>query len=160
MRKSWIAVLVVAVMTAAACAPPTEDPLPGETVATPTSGPRRPSTSTPTGADQTEAVCKEALERSNEVVEEIKQKIAQAQANPATATATLLALRTTATEWKKDLEEYAERPIRAEVRRALNDGVEVIDELLAMPPQELANNADQAQRDIEGFLEDLERACD
>lgn len=157
MRRLWIAVLVVAVMTAAACAHPTEDPLPGETATT--SSPDRPSTSTPTGADQTEEVCEEALERSNEVVAEIEEKIGQAQANPATATATLLALRTTATEWKEDLQEYAERPIRGEVRDALNEGVEVIDEILAMPPQELANNADQAQEDIEGFIDDLERAC-
>jgi hypothetical protein len=157
MRKSRIALLVIAAVTAVACAHRNEDPLPGETPAPTTS--TRADTSTATGGDQTETVCEEALDRSQEVVDEIKAKISEAQANPGSATAALLTVRATATRWKDDLEEFASRPIRSDVRDALNEGVNLIDELLAKNPQELAGEATQAQADIENFLDDLRTAC-
>jgi hypothetical protein len=156
-RAPRIALLVIAAVTAAACAHPTEDPLPGQSAAPTTS--TRTQTSGQTGGDQTEAVCAEALDRSHEVVDEIKAKITEAQANPGSATVALLSVRTAATQWKKDLQEFADRPIRSDVRDALNEGVDLIDELLAKNPQELAGEAEQAQEDIENFLDDLESAC-
>jgi hypothetical protein len=157
MRRSWIALVVIAALTAIACAHPTEDPLPGEP--TPSATRARSTDPAPSGSDQTEQVCEEALDRSHEVVDEIRDKIADAQANPGNATTALLSVRAIATEWKNDLEDFADRPIRRDVRDAINQGIDVIDDLLATNPQRLASEADEAQQKIEDFLDDLESAC-
>jgi hypothetical protein len=159
MRRSWIALLVVATVTAIACAHPHEDPLPGEPTTSESS--QRP-TSTATnggGGDETATVCTQAIDRSQEVVDQIKTQITAAQANPATAPAVLLTVRSTATRWKQDLQGFANRNIRSDVRDALNQGIDVIDQLLATSPQELATQADQAQQKIQGFLDKLRSAC-
>src|SRR5262252_8702943 len=141
MRRSGMALLVIATVTAIACAHPHEDALPGQPTASATS--HRPTSTTggtPTASgDETAAVCQEALDRSSQVVDQIKAKIAAAQADPASATVALLTVRGTATQWKTDLQGYADRHTSSKVHDALENGISVIDDLLNTSPEQLAS---------------------
>lgn len=162
MRRSLVAVLLAAALTAiAACANPQNiHPKPGESTTTranPTT-----STATATGADETAQVCREAQSVSDDAVEELTAKLQEAQsaATSGNNTAALTAAseaRRIATDWKSDLEDLADRPIRADVRDTLEDGIDTIDRILTTNPQNL--NPRQAERDVQEFLDDLERVC-
>jgi hypothetical protein len=160
MRRSLAAVLVIASLVLVSCANPTEDPLPG----TSTTPERTRTTSSPPngGEDETEAVCDEAQETSNDAVEELNGHVADVRAaisagNTGAATSAGLAARTTATGWRDDLAGLAERPIDDEVRGVLDDGVAMIDELIETDPREM--DPTEVQSRVDGFLDDLERVC-
>jgi hypothetical protein len=166
MRRPLVAVLIAAALAAtAACAKPQNiHPKPGETTTTTRTTPATTTSaaSTATGADETERVCAEATSISDDAVEEITEKLEQAQTaanagNNAGALAAVTDARRIATDWKSDLEDLSRRPIRSNVRATLQDGVETIDKILTTNPQNL--NPQQAERDIREFLEDLERVC-
>jgi ABC-type Fe3+-hydroxamate transport system substrate-binding protein len=159
-----VAVLLAAALAAtAACADPQNiHPKPGETTTTTRTNPPTTAAGTTTGADETEQVCAEATSISDDAVEEITEKLEQAQTaanagNNAGALAAVNEARRIATDWKSDLEDLSRRPIRSDVRATLEDGVETIDRILTTNPQNL--NPQQAERDIREFLEDLERVC-
>ena len=79
MRRSRLALLAVAAVTALACANPHETPLPGETQPSPSqttsSATGAPAT---TGADQTASVCRDARSESSSKVTQLKAEIAKA----------------------------------------------------------------------------------
>ncbi len=161
MRRSLAAVLVIAALVLVGCAHPTEDPLPGETT-------ERTRTSSPSnggdngGDDETEAVCTEALDVSNDAVDELNGHVddvraAIADGNTGAATAAGLAAKTTATGWRNDLADLAERPVDDAVRDVLDDGVAMIDGLIETDPREL--DPAEVEDDVTGFIDDLEQAC-
>jgi hypothetical protein len=157
MRRSWVALLVVAAVTAMACAHPNEVPLPGESVP-----PSRQTTGSSSGPDETRTVCAQAQSASDAAVANLLAKLEEAQSaiaagNQAAALVAANSARTLATQWKGDLEGFAARPIRANVRSVLDQGVDLIDDLLGTDPQNL--DAAAAREQVEQFLDDLERAC-
>lgn len=160
MRRPLVALLLAAALTAtAACANPQNiAPKPGESTTTTRANPPQ----TTTGNDQTEQVCAQAQSVSDDAVAELTDKLEEAQSaansgNTAAALAAANEARRIATDWKSELEDLTSRPIRADVRNTLQDGIDVIDEILNTNPQNL--DARQAQGDIEDFLDDLERVC-
>ena len=162
MRRSIVALLLAAALAAtAACAHPQNiAPKPGETTTTTRTTPPRPTTSQ---ADETAQVCTQAQSVSDDAVAELTDQLEDAQSaadsgNTAAALAAATKAKQIATDWKSDLEDFAERPIRSEVRTTLEDGIDVIDKLLNTNPQHL--NPTEARRDVEDFLDDLERVCD
>lgn len=161
MRRPLIALLLAAALAAtAACAHPQNiAPRPGESTTTTRAAPPR---TTAAGVDETEVVCTEAQSVSDDAVGELTETLERAQSaassgNNAAALAAATEAKQIATEWKSDLEEFASRPIRSDVRETLEDGIAMIDELLNTNPQNL--NPTQAQGDVEDFIDDLERAC-
>jgi hypothetical protein len=157
MRRSWVALLVVAAVTAIACAHPNEVPLPGESVS-----PSRQPTANTSGPDETTAVCNQAQSVSRTAVDRLLAKLDEAQSalasgNQAAALTAATAAKALATDWKEDLEGFAARPVQANVRAELRQGVELIDELLGTPPQNLDPTA--ARAEVEEFLDDLDRVC-
>jgi hypothetical protein len=162
MRRPLVAVLLAAALTVtAACAHPQNiAPKPGESTTTTRANPTTRTTTS--GADETDRVCTQAKSISDKAVDDLSGKLQQAQSaassgNNAGALAAASEARRIATEWKSDLEDLADRPIRADVRNTLEDGIETIDTILTTNPQNL--NARQAERDVRDFLEDLERVC-
>ena len=160
MRRPLIVLLLAAALAAtAACAHPQNiAPRPGESTTTT----RTPPRTTAAGADETEEVCTEAQSVSDDAVGELTETLERAQSaassgNNAAALAAATQAKQIATEWKSDLEEFASRPIRSDVRETLEDGIAMIDELLNTNPQNL--NPTQAQGDVEDFIDDLERVC-
>ena len=162
LRRSLAALLMItALTTTAACAHPHEVPLPGESTTAPRN--TRTTSGTSGAADETAAVCREAQSNSDAAVAKLTDKLEDAQSaigsgNQAAALAAATAAKSIANDWKDDLEGFADRNISSPVRTVLNDGVEMIDELLATPPQSL--NADKAKDQVDEFLDDLDAACD
>jgi hypothetical protein len=165
MRRPLVALLLAAALatTAVACAHPQNiAPKPGESTTTTRANPPRTSTSTSTGTDRTAQVCRQAQSVSDDAVADLTDKLEEAQAaatagNNAAALAAASEARRIATTWKGELKDLADQPIRADVRRTLEDGIKVIDKILNTNPQNL--NPRQAQGEIEDFLDDLERVC-
>lgn len=162
MRRSIVALLLTAALAAtAACAHPQNiAPKPGETTTTTRTSPPRPTT---TGADETAQVCTQAQSVSDDAVAELTDQLEEAQSaadsgNTAAALAAATEAKQIATDWKSELEDFADRPIRSDVRSTLEDGIDMIDELLNTNPQNL--DATQARGDVEDFLDELERVCD
>jgi hypothetical protein len=164
MRRSLVAALLIASLAAAAgCANPQNiAPKPGES--TTTTRPPRTSTSTSSsGGDETEQVCAEAQSVSDDAVAELTEKLEEAQSaassgNTVAALAAANQAKAIAEDWKSELEGFADRPIDDGVRDTLEDRIATIDEILNTNPQQL--DPTEAQRDVEGFLDDLEQACD
>jgi hypothetical protein len=166
MRRPLVAVLLAAALittAAAACAHPQNiAPKPGESTTTTRASTPTTASTTTSGADETERVCNEATSISDNAVDELTEKLEQAQSaanagNNAAALTAASEARRIATDWKSDLEDLARRPIRADVRNTLEDGIDTIDRILNTNPQNL--NPRQAERDVTKFLEDLERVC-
>jgi hypothetical protein len=159
-----VAVLLAAALAApAACANPQNiHPKPGETTTTTGATPQTSVAGATTGADETDQVCEQATSISEDAMDKLTEKLEQAQSaantrNNAGAMGAVNEARRIATDWKSDLEELARRPIRSDVRTTLEGGVETIDRILTTNPQNL--DPQQAERDIQEFLEDLDRAC-
>lgn len=164
MRRSLVAALLIASLAAAAgCAHPQNlAPKPGETTTTTRATPPRTSTSTASGEDETEQVCTEAQSVSDDAEAELTEKLDEAQGamsagNTAVALAAATEAKSIAQDWKSELEDLADRPIDADVRSTLEDGIDTIDTILNTDPRQL--NPDEAREDVEGFLDDLERVC-
>ena len=169
MRRSWLALLVVAAVTVIACAHPTEDPLPGETLADPTATathtarptPSRSGTPTRTSDPAvTEEVCDDAQSVTQDAVDEIMAKVAQAQANPAAAIAQAIVI---GEEWKSKLEDFRDEPVTTPVRDTLDEGIDMIDDLLRTlrtNPTSLISQANQIQDQIDEFQDNLADACE
>lgn len=163
MRRSLVVALLVAGLAAAAgCAHPQNlAPKPGES--TTTSRPARTTASSGNnGGDQTEQVCRDAQDVSDDAVADLNDKLGEAQAaansgNNAAALAAATQAKQVATDWKSELEEFAAKPIDADVKGVLEDGIDTLDELLTTNPQNL--NPTQARGDVEAFLDDLEEVC-
>jgi hypothetical protein len=86
-------------------------------------------------------------------------KIAQAQANPAAAIASAIII---GEQWKSKLEDLRDKPISAPVRDVLDQGIDLIDDLLhtlRTNPTSLVSQANQIQDQIDGFKDDLAGAC-
>ena len=163
-RRSWLVLLVVAAVTALACAHPTEDPLPGEPVAEPTRTTRSatPSASHSTGSSDpavTRQVCEDAQDVTKDAVAQIMAKISQAQSNPTAAIASAIII---GEQWKSDLKDFRDKPITAPVRDVLDQGIDLIDDLLRTlrtNPMSLVSQASQIQEQIADFQDDLAGAC-
>jgi hypothetical protein len=159
-RSSLLAVLVVGISLAAgACAHPNEVPLPGES---PSPTPRVSRTTQTTGADETAEVCREAQDESEDAVATLTDQLDEAStAYNAGKTAEALAAyneaKETGTEWADTLDELAGRPIEAKVRTVLEDGSEMITDLVNTPPQNI--DPEDAEDQINEFLDDLDAAC-
>jgi hypothetical protein len=158
MRRSFAAVLLIATLAGtAACAHPHEVPRKGESskaVSTPAT--------TPTTADETPTVCSQAQSVSAKAVDDLTTQLAAAQAalaanDQAAALAAAVQARTVGTNWKLQLQAFAGRNVKPSVRDALNNGVSMIDSILATPPQNL--DATTAQRQVTDFLDQLRSAC-
>jgi hypothetical protein len=163
MRRSLVAALLIAALAAAAgCANPQNiAPRPGESTTTTRNQPPR-TTDSNGGEDETEQVCAEAQAASDDAVAELTEKLEEAQSaassgNNVAALAAANQAKAIAEDWKGELEDFAGRSIDDDVRNTLQDGVDMIDELLNTNPQDL--NPTEAQRDVEGFLDDLEEVC-
>jgi hypothetical protein len=163
MRRPLVVALLIATLAAAAgCANPQNiAPKPGESTTT-TRPPRTNTSTSSSGGDETEAVCAEAQSVSDDAVGELTEQLEEAQSaassgNNVAALAAANQAKAIAEDWKSDLEAFTERPIDDGVRGTLEDGIDVIDELLTTNPQNL--DPVEAQRDVEGFLDDLEEAC-
>ncbi|MBX6752090.1 MAG: hypothetical protein IRY85_20925 [Micromonosporaceae bacterium] len=165
MRRPLVAVLLAAALTAtaAACAHPQNiAPKPGETTTTTRANTPTTARTTTAGTDETEQVCAQATSTSKDAVDQLTDKLEQAQTaanagNNAGALAAASEARRIATDWKSDLTDLARRPIRADVRTTLENGIATIDRILTTNPQNL--DPRQAERDVRGFLEDLDRVC-
>jgi hypothetical protein len=132
--------------------------LPGE----PTPEPTRTTRAASNGDDQTEQTCDDALEVSNNSVTELNDQVEDVQSaiaanNTAAATSAGLAAKATATAWRDELADLAERPISDDLRGVLNDGVDMIDGILETDPRQL--DADEVQGDVDAFMDDLEQVC-
>jgi hypothetical protein len=168
-RTSWLALLVVAAVTALACAHPTEDPLPGETLAQPsesaqTASPSPSHSTGPTSGSSdpvvTRQVCEDAQDVTKNAVDQIMSKISQAQSNPTAAIASVIII---GEQWKSKLKDFRDKAISAPVRDVLDQGIDLIDDLLhtlRTNPTSLVSQANQIQDQIDGFKDDLASACD
>lgn len=164
MRRSLLAALLIASLAAAAgCANPQNiAPKPGESTTTTRSTPTQTRTTTASTGDETEEVCEQALSASDEAEAELTDKLQEAQSaasagNTAAALTAANEAKRIAEDWKSELEDLAERPIDRDVRDTLQDGVDTIDELLTLPPQQL--DPVQSRREVERFLDALEDVC-
>ncbi len=159
-RPALLAGLLVATLAGAgACAHPNEVPLPGES---PSPTPRASRSTATTGADETREVCREAQDESEDAVATLGDKLTEAStAYNAGKTAEALAAyneaKETGTEWAGTLEDLADRNIESRVRTVLQDGAEMITDLVSTPPQNI--DPDEAEDQINEFLDDLEAAC-
>jgi hypothetical protein len=155
MRRSFAAVMLIATLAgAAACAHPHEVPRKGES-------PQTGSTSATT-PDETATVCAQAQSVSNTAVDDLTTQLAAAQAalaanDQAAALAAAVQARTIGTNWKSQLQGFADRNVNPSVRAALSSGVSTIDSILTTPPQNL--NADTARQQVNDFLNKLRSAC-
>jgi hypothetical protein len=157
MRKSLIVAVLAAVALGGAvgCAHPNEAPLPGETRTT-----TAPATNA-TGADETKAVCTEAISTSASAVATLKAKLAEGTAAAAAndqgkLIAAQLAAKATATEWVNKLNTLAARPIKPQVKTVLTDGIAMINSMMASP----ANlNPTTAEGKLNDFTSKLASAC-
>jgi hypothetical protein len=158
MRRSFAAVMLIATLAgAAACAHPHEVPRKGESPQTGTT-----SANTPTTPDETATVCSEAQSVSTTAVDDLTSQLAAAQADlaandQAAALAAALQARTIGTNWKSQLQGFADRNVKPSVRDALTSGVNTIDSILSTSPQDL--NANTAQQQVNDFLDKLRSAC-
>jgi hypothetical protein len=157
MRRSFAAVMLVAVLAGtAACAHPHEVPKPGES----TSAVSTPKTTA--SSDETGPVCTQAQSASNQAVADLTAQLTAAQSalsagNQVAALAAAAQAKSIASDWKTKLQGFANRPIKSSVRDVLTRGIALIDGLLNANPQTL--DATKAQQQVNGFLDDLKAAC-
>jgi hypothetical protein len=159
MRKSPIAAVLVAVALtgAAGCAhPKNEVPLPGESPTRTTAT----AAVTTTGADETKAVCAEAISASSSAVATLKAKLAEGKAalaanNQPGAIAAATAAKATGKEWSGKLSSLVSRPIKPAVRTVLSDGITMIDSLTASTNV----NPTDAESKLNDFTTKLAAAC-
>ncbi|HEY7223362.1 MAG TPA: hypothetical protein VH561_07115 [Micromonosporaceae bacterium] len=157
-RPSVVVLMIAAVITGIACAHPHEVPLPGQSPAS-TGSPSASASAPATGADQTSAVCDEALRATNDAKTEITAQINQVQGNPGGAAAALLTARAKATQLRSNLQDLRNRPIRANVRDALDQGIALLDHFLGESVQQLTAEGAQAEQQLQDFLDTLSTAC-
>lgn len=157
MRSSLIVAVLAAVALGgtAGCAHPNEAPLPGET-RTPTG-----NATTATGADETKAVCTEAMSTSATAIATLKAKLAEGTAAAAAndqpkLVAAQIAAKSTATQWVNKLETLAARPIKPQVKTVLTDGIAMINSMMASPA---SLNPTTAEGKLNDFSAKLSTAC-
>ena len=156
MRKSLIPAVIAALALggAAGCAHPHEAPLPGES-RTPT------ATTAATGADETKAVCSEAMSASTTAVASLRVKLTEAKAaldakNQAGALTAANAASVIAKDWSSKLSTLVARPIKPDVRTVLADGITMINSLVAAGPN---LNPTDAESKLTSFTTKLASAC-
>ncbi len=164
MRRSRLALLVVAAVTALACANPHETPLPGETQPSPSettaSATGAPAT---TGADQTASVCRDARSESSSKVTLLKAEIAKA-ADPSQLLTALTAAERLGQEWVDNLKKLRAKNISAPVKRVLDDGIELLEGLVSkIKNRDMTLMQESVQQEIveqiDDFLADLDDVC-
>lgn len=163
MRRSRLALLVFAAVTAIACATPNETPLPGETQPSPSRTTQSPTSAPTSGSDQTAAACRDAVRESNSKVALLKAEIAKA-ADPSQLFTALAEAERLGQEWVDNLKKQRDRNISASLKNVLNRGIGLLEDLVAkIRNRDMTLMQESVQQEIvkqiEDFLADLDKVC-